>query len=430
MGNCAIVGINWGDEGKGRMVDYLSDRYDVIIRYQGGNNAGHTIVNAHGEFKLNLVPSGIFRPDKLNLLGPGTVIDLGHLAGEIEALRARGIRITVDNFKISDRASIVLPIHPQEDKLEEARLGKASFGSTQRGIAPAYADRAYKKALRMGDLLDENALRANLQRLLDWKNAVYANGYGVAPYDYNEILAWILRYADVLRPHICDAMRLLTDATAGGKRVLFEAQLGALRDLDYGIYPYTSSSSPLAAYAPIGCGLPTLKVDQVVGTIKAYSTCVGAGPFVGELEDETGARLREAGHEYGAATGRPRRVAWLDLVASRYGVRLQGATELSLTKLDVLTGFETLPICVAYEYNGERITDFPYTTALEACKPVYETMPGWQEDITGIRRYADLPQAARDYIERIEASMETPITFVSVGPERDQLIVREDRHAL
>lgn len=429
MSNCAIVGVCWGDEGKGRMVDYLSDQYDVVIRYQGGNNAGHTIVNALGEFKLNLVPSGIFRESTLNLLGPGVVVDLAHLSGELDALRERGVVITADNFKISNRATVVLPIHANEDKLEEARLGKASYGSTQRGIAPAYADRAYKKALRMGDLLDESTLRDRLHRLLDWKNAVYAAGYGIAPYDFDEILAWVHTHVEKLRPHICDAMPLLAAATAGGKQILFEAQLGALRDLDYGIYPYTSSSTPLAAYAPVGCGLPSLKVDRVVGVVKAYSTCVGAGPFVGELTDAVGDALREAGREYGTATGRPRRVAWMDLVASRYGTRLQGATELALTKLDVLSGFETLPVITGYRLDGEVITDFPYTPALDACEPVYETMPGWQEDLTNIRRYEDLPRATRDYVERIETAMEAPITFVSVGPEREQLILRGAHHA-
>ncbi|MDL2317556.1 adenylosuccinate synthase [Eubacteriales bacterium OttesenSCG-928-A19] len=429
MKNCAIVGINWGDEGKGRMVDFLAERYDVVVRYQGGNNAGHTIVNDLGEFKLNLLPSGIFRPETMNLLGPGVIVDIGHLAGELASVRSRGVMISPDNFRISNRATVVLPLHSAEDKLEEARLGKGGFGSTQRGVAPAYADRAYKKALRMGDLLHEKTLDAQLHRLLDWKNAVYTNGYGVSPYNYDEVLEWVHEYAEILRPYICDALPLLQSAHAAGKGVLFEAQLGALRDLDYGIYPYTSSSTPLAAYAPVGCGMPSLKVDHVVGTIKAYSTCVGAGPFVGELLDETGNRLREAGHEYGAATGRPRRVAWMDLVASRYGVVLQGATELALTKLDVLSGFESLPLCVAYKRDGEVLTNFPYTPELDACEPVYETMPGWQDDLGSIRRYDDLPHAARDYVERIEAAMKVPITFVSVGPNRDQLIIREDRHA-
>lgn len=429
MANCAIVGINWGDEGKGRMVDYLANVYDIIIRYQGGNNAGHTIVNELGEFKLNLIPSGIFRPEKLNLLGPGTVIELQHICEEMEALRARGVTITPDQLKISDRATVVLPIHPAEDKLEERRLGKDSYGSTQRGIAPVYADRAYKKALRMGDLLDEAALTKYLHKLIEWKNAVSVKGYGCKPYDYAEILRWVQTYAEILRPYIANLMPLLEAAGKQGKQVLFEAQLGALRDLDYGIYPYTSSSTPLAAYAPVGSGMPSLKVDRVVGVIKAYSTCVGAGPFVGELAGEPGHMLRESGREYGAATGRPRRVGWLDLVASRYGVLLQGATELALTKLDVLSGLAELPICVGYKLKGEIIKDFPYTPLLEKCEPVYETMPGWQRDISGIRRFEDLPKPARDYVARVEQAVECPITFLSVGPERDSLIVREASHA-
>lgn len=425
MGNCAIVGINWGDEGKGRMVDYLAEQYDIIVRYQGGNNAGHTIVNDLGEFKLNLIPSGIFRVEKLNLLGPGVVIDLAHLCQEMDSLRERGVQITPENFVISDRATVVLPIHPNEDKLEEKRLNKESFGSTQRGISPTYADRAYKKALRMGDLLNEAALEKQLRRLIDWKNEVYVKGYGCEPYDYDELLAWVHRYAEILRPYIVNVLPLLRKAEQDGKRMLFEAQLGALRDIDYGIIPYTSASSPLASYAPVGCGYPAAKYDRVVGVVKAFSTCVGAGPFVGELFDDAGKRLRDIGKEYGAATGRPRRVGWIDLVATRYGVALQGATELALTKLDVLSGFESIPLCVGYRVGGKVITDFPYTPELDACEPVYETMPGWTEDLSGIRRYEDLPANTRAYIERIERDLAVPATFLSVGPERESLIVRE-----
>jgi adenylosuccinate synthase len=425
MSNCAIVGVNWGDEGKGRMVDYLADVYDVVIRYQGGNNAGHTIVNDLGKFKLNLIPSGIFRPEKLNLLGPGTVIDIAHLVREMTMLRGRGVVITPDNLKISERATVVLPIHPAEDKMEEARLGKTSFGSTQRGIAPVYADRAYKKALRMGDLLDEATLEKQLHRLLDWKNAVYTTGYGCPPYDYNEILSWIHTHAEVLRPHICDAATLLDAAKKQGKHILFEAQLGALRDIDYGIIPFTSSSCPLASYAPVGSGLPSLTVDRVVGVVKAYSTCVGAGPFVGELTDAVGEKLRAIGKEYGAATGRPRRVGWLDLVATRYGVMLQGATEIALTKLDVLSDFEELPVCVGYKLDGKVIDRFPYTPELDRCEPIYEVMPGWRCDISQARHYDDLPLETRRYIEMVEEALHCPATFLSVGPERPSLIVRE-----
>lgn len=422
MGNCAIVGICWGDEGKGRMVDYLVPQYGTVVRYQGGNNAGHTIVNDLGEFKLNLIPSGIFHPDKLNLLGAGCVIDIQHLCKEADGLRQRGVCITPENLRISDRAIVVLPISPLEDKLEEQRLGKAHFGSTLRGIAPAYADRAYKKALRMGDLLHDEVLQERLQRLVDWKNQVYVPGYGCALFSYEELLTLCREYAQKLRPYICDAGELLDGRKSDG--ILFEAQLGALRDLDYGIYPYTSSSTPLAAYAPVGSGCPWLKVDRVVGVVKAYSTCVGEGPFVGELQGEEAAALREAGHEYGAATGRPRRVAWMDTVAARYGVKVQSATELALTKLDVLDGFDTLPVCVGYELRGRVIHTFPYTADLNDCKPVYVTLPGWKQDTTHVRRFQDLPQAAQNYVLFLEKELNCPIPYVSVGAEREAMILR------
>ena len=422
MGNCAIVGICWGDEGKGRMVDYLVPQYGTVVRYQGGNNAGHSIVNDLGEFKLNLIPSGIFHPDKLNLLGAGCVIDIQHLCKEADGLRQRGVCITPENLRISDRAIAVLPISPLEDKLEEQRLGKAHFGSTLRGIAPAYADRAYKKALRMGDLLHDEVLQERLQRLVDWKNQVYVPGYGCTPFSYEELLTLCREYAQKLRPYICDAGELLDGRKRDG--ILFEAQLGALRDLDYGIYPYTSSSTPLAAYAPVGSGCPWLKVDRVVGVVKAYSTCVGEGPFVGELQGEEAAALREAGHEYGAATGRPRRVAWMDTVAARYGVKVQSATELALTKLDVLDGFDTLPVCVGYELRGRVIHTFPYTADLNDCKPVYVTLPGWKQDTTHVRRFQDLPQAAQNYVLFLEKELNCPIPYVSVGAEREAMILR------
>ena len=425
MTHCAIVGINWGDEGKGRMVDYLAENYDVVVRYQGGNNAGHTVVNEFGEFKLNLLPSGIFRPDKVNLLGAGTVIDLKHLCGEIDILRSQGIVITPDNLKISDRAMMVLPFHPLQDKLEELRLGKDSYGSTLRGISPIYGDKYMKKALQMGDLLYPETLRKHLRKLIDWKNAVFSQAYGQPPIDFDEILAWIDQYGSRLAPHIVDAGELLEDAEAQGKQFLFEAQLGALRDIDYGIYPFSSSSSPLAAYAPCGCGYPSVKVGRVVGVAKAYSTCVGEGPFVGELSGDEATALREAGHEYGAATGRPRRVAWLDVVATRHGVKLQGATELALTKLDVLSYLDRIPVCVAYEKADKTRTErFPYTPELDTCRPVYEYLPGWHCDISACRRFEDLPRAAQDYVLYCEERLGCAIPFVSVGPERDQLIIR------
>ena len=337
MANTAIVGINWGDEGKGRMVDYFAGQFDVVVRYQGGNNAGHTVINEYGKFALNLMPSGIFHRETVNLLGPGVVVDLKHINEEMGRLRAKGVSVTPENLKISDRAIMVLPIHPNQDKWEEQRLGKDQFGSTLRGISPIYGDKYMKKALQMGDLKHPETLKKHLRRLIDWKNDTIVAGYGQQPIDFDETLEWIHQWGDRLIPFLCDAGELLENAVDAGKSVMFEAQLGALRDIQYGIYPFTSSSSPLAAEAPVGCGMPSIKVDAVVGVTKAYSTCVGEGPFVGELDGEAAHDLREAGAEYGAATGRPRRVAWMDIPATRYGTRLQGATALALTKMDVLS---------------------------------------------------------------------------------------------
>ena len=425
MSNCAIVGINWGDEGKGRMVDYFANQFDVVIRYQGGNNAGHTVINEYGKNALNLLPSGIFRRETLNLLGAGVVVDLKHLTEEIGRLRAEGVHISPENLKISDRAIMVLPIHPLQDKWEELRLGKDSFGSTLRGISPIYGDKYMKKALQMGDLKHPETLEKHLHRLVDWKNALVVKGYGQEPIKYDEVLEWIHTYGDPLIPYLCDAGELLEGAQESGKSIMFEAQLGALRDINYGIYPFTSSSSPLAANAPVGCGLPSLKVDEVIGVTKAYSTCVGEGPFVGELDGQAAHDLREAGAEYGAATGRPRRVAWMDIPATRYGTRLQGATALALTKMDVLSYLDEIPVCVAYRLHGETTERFPYTPDLYESEPVYETLPGWKCDISGVRKYEDLPKAARDYVEFIEARVGCRIKYVSVGPERDALIIRD-----
>ena len=424
MGNCAIVGINWGDEGKGRMVDYFADRYQVVVRYQGGNNAGHTVINEYGKFALNLLPSGIFRPDTVNLLGAGAVVNLEHLCGEIEKLRAAGVTITPDNFRISDRAMMVLPIHPAQDIWEEERLGGKAYGSTRRGISPIYGDKYMKKAIQMGDLKHPESLKEHLRRLIDWKNEVIISGYGQEKVSYDEILAWIEKWGGELLPYICDAFELLESAHNAGKDVMFEAQLGALRDLDYGIYPYTSSSNPIAAYAPVGCGCPMLKVDEVVGVTKAYSTCVGEGPFVGELDGAAAHDLREAGAEYGAATGRPRRVAWFDVPATKYGTKLQCATALALTKIDVLSYLDEIPVCIAYEKDGEKTDRFPYTADLDACKPVYQNLKGWKCDVSGARKWEDLPKEAQDYVLFLEEKVGCRIRYVSVGPEREALIIR------
>ncbi len=381
----AIVGVNWGDEGKGRMVDLLSQSYDIVCRYQGGNNAGHTVVNERGKFILNLLPSGILRSETVNVMGQGMVIDLEHLFHEIERLREAGIAISPQNLKISSRATICLPYHKLLDCLEEDRLAGKKFGSTRRGIAPVYADKYYKKTLRMGDLLTPDTLAEKMEGFVQWKNLTVEKGYGHAPIDAQEMVQWLRRYGLPLQDYICDTTAYLNREIDNGKSILFEAQLGALRDIDFGIYPYTSSSSVIAAYATIGTGIPNRTLDETIGIIKAYSSCVGEGPFTCELFGEKASRLREAGGEYGAATGRPRRVGGFDVVASRYGVMVQGATSLALTKLDVLGSYEKIPVCVAYELDGRRVEDFPVGDALERAKPIYEYLPGFCCDVSGCR---------------------------------------------
>ena len=418
----AIVGINWGDEGKGRMVDLLSQEYEIVCRYQGGNNAGHTVVNEKGKFILNLLPSGILRDDTVNVMGPGMVIDVEHLFHEVERLRAAGIAITPAHLKISDRATICMPYHKLLDCLEEDRLADKKFGSTRRGIAPVYADKYMKKTLRMGDLRHPELLRGRLTDLLEWKNLTVEKGYGHAPIQVQDMLDWLEKYGAPFLDYVCDTTHFLGDAAAAGKKIMFEAQLGALRDIDFGIYPYTSSSSTIAAYAPIGAGIPQCKLDSSIGIIKAYSSCVGEGPFTCELFGAEGDALREAGGEYGAATGRPRRVGGLDLVASRYGVMMQGATDLAVTKLDVLSYLDKIPVCVAYEVNGVRTEQFPSGVELAEAKPVYEYVPGWKCDISKCRTFAELPEAAQSYVRMIEQSVKCPVKYVSVGAEREAYI--------
>ena len=424
MSNCAVVGINWGDEGKGRMVDLIAKDYDIVIRYQGGNNAGHTIVNEYGKFALHLIPSGIFSEGVVNVLGNGVVIDLEDLCREIDNLRAHGIRITPENLKISERATIVFPFHRALDGLEEARLKDQKYGSTLRGIAPVYSDKYQKKTVMLGELLYPEHLKAHLATILEWKNLIIHNVYGAEPYKLEDMLAWCEEFGGKLRPFLCDVPKYLYEAEKAGKNIMFEAQLGALRDIDFGIYPYTSSSSSIAGYACVGAGIPGSHVDRTVGIVKAYSTCVGEGPFVGELEGEEADKLREAGAEYGAATGRPRRVGPIDLVATRYGCRIQGATEVALTKLDVLSGRKEVPLCVQYELNGALTDDFPFPAILPEAKPVFRTMPGWNCDISGVRRYEDLPKEARDYVETVEKAIGCHISYVSVGAEREAIITR------
>ena len=419
----SIVGINWGDEGKGRMVDLLSQDYDIVSRYQGGNNAGHTVINELGKFILNLLPSGILREDVVNVMGPGMVIDLEHLSGEIKRLTDAGVKVTPENLKISNKAIVCMPYHRQQDILEEDRLGDAKYGSTRRGISPVYGDKYMKKCIRMGDLLCKETYTKELSRILEWKNLTITKVYGAEEVSFDEMLSWLDKYAEEFKDFICDTGIYITNAVKNGKKVMFEAQLGALRDIDYGIYPYTSSSSTIAAYAPIGAGVPNLKLTNSIGIMKAYSTCVGEGPFTAEMFGEEAEKLREAGGEYGAATGRPRRVGPFDIPASRYGVTVQGCDELALTKLDVLSYLEEIPVCVAYDVEGTITTEFPYSTELEKAKPVVEYVKGWNCDISKCRKPEDLPKEAYDYIKYIEKAVNSKIKYVSVGASRDEYIV-------
>ncbi|MBR4439227.1 MAG: adenylosuccinate synthase [Clostridia bacterium] len=415
----AVVGINWGDEGKGRMVDLLSSDYDVICRYQGGNNAGHTVVNERGKFVLNLLPSGILRETTVNVMGNGMVVDLEHLTGEIARLEEKGVKVSPANLKISSKAIICLPYHKMQDIMEEERLADKKYGSTRRGIGPVYADKYMKKDLRMEDLFDDG-LEEKVADLVEWKNITFA-GYGKEKIDPAEIMEWLRVYGEAVKPYVTDVTAFLTEAIAAGKNVMFEAQLGALRDVEFGIYPYTSSSTTLAAYAPIGAGVPGAKLDNVIGIMKAYSTCVGEGPFTAEMFGEEAEKLRAAGGEYGAATGRPRRVGPFDVPASRYGVKMQGADEIALTKLDVLSYMDKIPVCVAYEIDGERTTEFPSGERLRHAKPVVEYVDGFG-DVSGCRSWSDLPDAAKRYVAYLENAVGCRVGYISVGAGRDEYI--------
>ena len=422
---CAIVGINWGDEGKGRMVDLLTEEYDIVVRYQGGGNAGHTIANEYGKFALHLLPSGIFRDGVVSVIGNGVALDPENLWKEMEEVKAKGISITPENFKISDRASVLLPWHRDLDSLEEARLADKKYGSTKQGIAPFYSDKYQKKTIMLGELFYPEYVREHLAGIREWKNLILDKVYGAKQYSETELLDWIDDYADKLKPYVCSTKDFLEDALKNGKSILFEAQLGALRDLDYGIYPYTTSSNAIAAFAPVGSGLSSAKIDKVVGVVKAYSTCVGEGPFVCEWFGEEADKLREEGHEFGAKTGRPRRVGPLDIVATRYGVDVQGATDLALTKMDVMSYMDKIPVCTKYIIDGEETDQFPFPALLGKAQPKIEYMDGWGCDISGIRKWEDLPENARKYVEYIEQAVGCHITYVSVGAERDAYILRD-----
>ena len=426
----AVTGINWGDEGKGRVIDLLAEHADVVARYQGGNNAGHTVVTAQGKFVLNLLPSGILHPNVVCVLGTGMVIDLDHLSQEIAAIEERGITISPEHLKLSNKATISLPWHRVQDGLEEDRLAKkgTAFGSTRRGIAYAYSDKYRKKTLRLGDLLhlDEERIQRRLHVILESKNIELAGCYHQEPMSYEALLHWCRTQAEKFAPYICDAGAYLQQASNAGKRIVLEAQLGAMRDIDYGIFPFTSSSNTLAAYAPLGAGIPNVKLDHVVGVLKAYSTCVGAGPFAAEkaMPESWMQALRKAGGEFGAATGRPRRVGPFDCVASRYGLTCQGADKIALTKLDVLSGMKEIPVITGYTLDGKPVEAFDPTDDLERMEPVVTMLPGWSGDISRCTRYDELPDEAKRYIEFLEKQLVHVIQFVSTGAAREQYLLK------
>jgi adenylosuccinate synthase len=421
----AVVGANWGDEGKGKITDCLAGEAQVVVRYQGGNNAGHTIINEYGKFALHLLPSGVFSPGVTNVLGPGVAVNLSAFLAEVEKLVQQGV--PRPDIRISERAQVLLPYHILFDSLEEERLGKESFGSTKSGIAPFYADKALKIGLQVNELFDEPLVRARLAKALVQKNVLLEKLYGKPPISIDGVVQHIREMLDRVAPHVTDTTTLLLDALQAGKTILLEGQLGTLRDPDHGIYPYPTSSSPLAGFAAVGAGLPPWAITRILAVTKAYSSCVGAGPFVTELQGAEAEELRKRGGsagEYGATTGRPRRVGWFDCVATLYGCKVQGATEAAITNLDVLSYRDAIPVCTAYRREGKTSTLFPVSRLLEKCAAVYEELPGWKTDITAARSFEDLPQRAKDYVLFIEKRIATPITWISVGPHRDQIIRR------
>lgn len=418
-----LVGLQWGDEGKGRMVDYLAGNIDIVARYQGGNNAGHTVVNEYGTHKLHLIPSGIFYPDVINVLGPGMVIDIEALAVELSELHNAGI--DTGNVRVSDRATITFPFHRLEDTLEEERLAGAAYGSTRRGIAYAYGERYMKKSIMVGDLLYPELMKQRVKSLVEWKNLLLSRVYGSEKtVDFDETMNWLMEFGSRIIPMICDTTALMESAASAGKDILFEAQLGSLRDVYFGIYPFTTSSNTLASFAHIGGGLFNKRIDRVIGVMKSFSTCVGAGPFVTEMPESEAGRMREVAFEYGASTGRPRRIGHFDAVATRYGARIQGTDEIAMTKLDSLSGMKELFICNEYEIEGKSYSDFPIPAVLQNASPRYIEMKGWDDDISKVRDFDKLPDNARKYVLKIEELVGYPVKYVSVGPERESLIVR------
>lgn len=423
MPGIVIVGCQWGDEGKGKITDILGETADVVTRFQGGNNAGHTVVVGEKEFKLHLIPSGILYPDVLCIIGNGTVVDPKALIEEIHGLKER--EISTANLRLSANAHLIMPYHHALDRAGELRLGKSMIGTTHKGIGPAYADKVFRIGIRVQDLLDMKIFMTKLDMAMAHNNLILTNVYHQEPIDVQATFDEYCEYAKELERYIDDTSLLLNRALDDGRTVVFEGAQGALLDIDHGTYPYVTSSSPVAGGACIGSGVGPTRIDRVIGIGKAYTTRVGSGPFPTEQENETGDTLTEIGHEYGTTTGRRRRCGWLDVVLLKYSSRLNSLTELALTKLDVLSTFPTIKICTAYKYEGRVYEEFPmHQTVFHKCEPIYEELEGWQSEITNIKLYDDLPPQARKYIERIEELIDTPVKMVSVGPKRQQVIVR------
>lgn len=421
----AIVGANWGDEGKGKITDMLAEKSDIIVRYQGGSNAGHTIINDYGKFALHLLPSGVFYTHTTNVIGNGVALNIPYLVNEIKSLTDKGV--PMPKILVSDRAQILMPYHIDFDTYEEERLAGKSFGSTKSGIAPFYSDKYAKMGFQVCELFDEVSLREKVNRIVEYKNILLEHLYHKPLINADEIFNLMLEYKKMITPYVADVSAYLHDAIKNGKNILLEGQLGALKDTDHGIYPMVTSSSTLAAYGAIGAGIPASSITEVVTVVKAYSSSVGAGAFVSEIFGKEANELRTRGGdggEFGATTGRPRRMGWFDAVATRYGCRLQGATKVALTVLDVLGYLDEIPMCVGYEIDGKITKDFPTTNLLAKAKPVLKTMPGWKCDIRGIKNYDELPLNCRNYIEAIEKEIGVPITMISNGPKRDEIIYR------
>lgn len=422
----AIVGANWGDEGKGKITDMLGEESDIIVRFQGGSNAGHTIINDYGKFALHLLPSGVFYDHTTCIIGNGVALNIPYLQREIDDIVSKGV--PKPHILVSDRAQILMPYHIDFDAYEEERLGGKSFGSTKSGIAPFYSDKYAKIGFQVSELFDDEVLKEKVYRVVEMKNIMLEHLYHKPAIDPEKLLETLREYRDMVEPYVCDVSVYLHNAIKEGKNILLEGQLGSLKDPDFGIYPMVTSSSTLAAYGAIGCGIPPYEIKDIITVVKAYSSAVGAGEFVSEIFGDEADELRRRGGdggEFGATTGRPRRMGWFDAVASRYGCRMQGATEVALTVLDVLGYLDEIPVCVGYEIDGEVTRDFPTTVKLAKAKPVYEVLPGWKEEIRGITEYDKLPENCRKYIEFIEKELEVPITMVSNGPGRHEIIKRK-----